>query len=812
VEEPEEPEEEVETFPTQADKENRSKNAEEWCKAAVQEKIDSKLRREREAVEKIEREKREAEAIVAEAARIKAEHEAKLALEAGVKEEADRRIAELKQAKIDDLGTVSWPLRPKPMYLSYAKNAEWDERFFVARAFNAMEDGGLFRRVWIDKDEGVVGSPHAIVDRYDALAAAQFAIVVLSPTFMADPDGHLELKEMRARTVGGCGSPLKVVVVVYESVEECMSDDLRTILDLAATGAVSVIDATDFPPPTEEGPYRPPPTTQSERELALARLAGEQVADVLRPLSGEGPVELVQYIDGRTEPDHRPNTPGREVRMWLHSQSGTWRGKRTVEWNLYDVTAWLETNGKAMAHLGPLLRHHGIDGFLLIGMSAKRLGALETDTPVPAPTCQRFQEVLERRLHSDKDKPFGPAINNLALKELQTFVLELFVAYDEDKSGGLDRREFRKCLKHHYLNLTAPEIQMIMAEADENEDGVISYKEFVDLMVKLVASAKAKTREKHIKRQRTRFFELTSADMIKGMPQGELEALVERIFKESDEDGNGQLDRKEFKKCLYRGELGLNRREMNAFLSQADTDGDGLVSYAEFVPMCFQILKARMEEDVMGELQEMGKVHTILMNKIEPLDLEGDGRVPQSDLREAIKELSVELLGLNNIQILLIMAETKPDKRGRCDYRLFVKAATDIIWGLFDIASQMERQKAVKALAADEGDTYLKNVRGIPLHHVRAIMDAAFRQSDRDGNGVLDTAELQEVLQRLGASQLALSDYEVNALMSAIDADGDGVVNYSELLHFMIDVLAQLDREQKVADRLSGDGRHSTMS
>ena len=44
--------------------------------------------------------------------------------------------------------------------------------------------------------------------------------------------------------------------------------------------------------------------------------------------------------------------------------------------------------------------------------------------------------------------------------------------------------------------------------------------EFTEVFVKLVAQAKSKAREKGvIRRQKTRFIDLTSANMIKGMPQ-----------------------------------------------------------------------------------------------------------------------------------------------------------------------------------------------------------------------------------------------------------------------------------------------------
>ena len=41
--------------------------------------------------------------------------------------------------------------------------------------------------------------------------------------------------------------------------------------------------------------------------------------------------------------------------------------------------------------------------------------------------------MLLRRLETDLTRPFGPTINNLSAQELETFVLKLFVAYDEDQ-------------------------------------------------------------------------------------------------------------------------------------------------------------------------------------------------------------------------------------------------------------------------------------------------------------------------------------------------------------------------------------------
>jgi len=47
-------------------------------------------------------------------------------------------------------------------------------------------------------------------------------------------------------------------------------------------------------------------------------------------------------------------------------------------------------------------------------------------------------------------------------------------------------------------------------------------------------------------------------------------------------------------------ELGLSRKDVNLLMSSVDVDHDGLVSYAEFVPMCFSILVDRFTDQILS--------------------------------------------------------------------------------------------------------------------------------------------------------------------------------------------------------------------
>lgn len=49
------------------------------------------------------------------------------------------------------------------------------------------------------------------------------------------------------------------------------------------------------------------------------------------------------------------------------------------------------------------------------------------------------------------------------------------------------------------------------------------------------------------------------------------------------------LNRTEFKECLKAAKLGLTRKDINLIMSTVDMNRDGLISYEEFVPVCFQV-------------------------------------------------------------------------------------------------------------------------------------------------------------------------------------------------------------------------------
>uniref|UniRef100_A0A061SBG2 Radial spoke protein 7 n=1 Tax=Tetraselmis sp. GSL018 TaxID=582737 RepID=A0A061SBG2_9CHLO len=407
-----------------------------------------------------------------------------------------------------------------------------------------------------------------------------------------------------------------------------------------------------------------------------------------------------------------------------------------------------------------------------------------------------FSELLDERSKEGSGEQYNVA--ELSGAELEQLVFNLFVNADLDQSGTLDRKEFRNVLSSTELGLSKKQIKKIMSELDEDHDGRLSYNEFLPFMVELLQTVFAKheveaTRleEEEEARQEVEEF------LLHGMPRQQLEAMMMNIFQRADADGSGKLNRTEFRDCLKAAELGLTRKEINAILTEVDEDHDGQVSYSEFMPLCFNILVERFKDEVLSNevLRSTDELERELVSTLSQYDEHGAGKLPQRLIKRVLEDLSFQFLGLSTFQILAVMGEADPDSEGMIEITKFAEMAAGMIYTMVDLAGQNLRIAAVGQLSQTEGARYL---RGLSLDETRETLQRAFQEADADGNGTLTLAEIVHVLNAMGTDQLHLTQRDINAIMSAIDDDENGVVDYKELSLFVSDLLDHLDREDYI--------------
>merc|ERR1712100_36646 len=139
---------------------------------------------------------------------------------------------------------------------------------------------------------------------------------------------------------------------------------------------------------------------------------------------------------------------------------------------------------------------------------------------------------------------------------------QAFYSFDEDGEGTIGRSELGDLLEALGENLTANEVDEMMAEVDEDGSGQIDFDEFLGMMI-------SKMSDDQLEKDIMDSFALLDKDG-SGLISGVLQFLLS--VSQADELKHVVTD--------FCGKL--TDPEVNDLLSEADITGDGLLSYEEF--------------------------------------------------------------------------------------------------------------------------------------------------------------------------------------------------------------------------------------
>jgi hypothetical protein len=96
---------------------------------------------------------------------------------------------------------------------------------------------------------------------------------------------------------------------------------------------------------------------------------------------------------------------------------------------------------------------------------------------------------LEYALYRESQAETGETLFGIDRQEVVDTVTAAFQQFDTDGNGTLDPTEFKNCINQTELlgrPLEQNEINAIIASVDENEDGKISYAEFMNLVLEVM--------------------------------------------------------------------------------------------------------------------------------------------------------------------------------------------------------------------------------------------------------------------------------------------------------------------------------------
>mmetsp|Transcript_22818 Transcript_22818/g.63087 ORF Transcript_22818/g.63087 Transcript_22818/m.63087 type:complete len:483 (+) Transcript_22818:400-1848(+) len=389
-------------------------------------------------------------------------------------------------------------------------------------------------------------------------------------------------------------------------------------------------------------------------------------------------------------------------------------------------------------------------------------------------------------------------ITEMSPQEVESLIMELFLEADLDHSGYLDRHEFHNVLRSANLNLNDQQLRQILAEADENEDNVIQYREFLPIMVDVLQSLKAKQQARALQEE-NESVALGEGEMylLHGLPKEEMQSQLLDVLKRADHEGTGRLSYSDFKELLKTSGLGLTRKDINLILSQLS---DGEVVYEEVVPKALEHIINLMKDEVVmnGILQSQDSMQGLLLSHFKAHDPEGSGLLSLHSVKHVLKDLSFQVLGLSTLQLMSIISQAPTTQEGMVQYVQFVPIATAMISHMYGADNMKLRLQAIREVAAGGGIQALSQM---DIAGLRQLLEQAFTSVDTDGSGQLALDQVVEVLSNVGTLQVEgdgsqrFSDAHMRTMFAAIDVDESGYVDWFELVNFICDAIEHLERE-----------------
>ncbi|XP_020577524.1 probable calcium-binding protein CML18 [Phalaenopsis equestris] len=141
-------------------------------------------------------------------------------------------------------------------------------------------------------------------------------------------------------------------------------------------------------------------------------------------------------------------------------------------------------------------------------------------------------------------------LNDEQLAELR----EIFRSFDRNNDGSLTPLELGSLLRSLGIKPSPDQLDALMQTADKNNNGLVEFSEFVALVEPDLVSKKSPYTEEQL----------------------------QHLFRIFDRDGNGFITAADLAHSMAKLGHALTANELTGMIREADSDGDGRISFKEF--------------------------------------------------------------------------------------------------------------------------------------------------------------------------------------------------------------------------------------
>lgn len=376
-------------------------------------------------------------------------------------------------------------------------------------------------------------------------------------------------------------------------------------------------------------------------------------------------------------------------------------------------------------------------------------------------------------------------------------VLRVFLAFDRDRSGSIDRRELAAALDELGLATDSRQAGDILSRYDTDNSGALELPEFRTLVGELrrfQAAAHASSGEPHdeihqlFERYDTDYSgDIDPAELFRalndlGLASSSSEAalildkydadrsrkldlpefrkvihdlrafhakaseVVERVFRKFDADSSNSIESHELAAALYALGLQTDSIDASRILRKYDRDSNGRLDIGEFRALVADLRSFQFRRVEGGGYADDDAVHRVFAR----YDRDGSRSIDHAELRAALGALG---LSTTSTQADAILRRYDRDRSGNLELAEFRELVFMLRRFQTGAPPSMLREPAPPAA---------------PVVTPADKIHAMFAQHDRNGDGRLDAAELDEALYELG---LATTTSEAAAILASFDHD-----------------------------------------
>jgi len=382
---------------------------------------------------------------------------------------------------------------------------------------------------------------------------------------------------------------------------------------------------------------------------------------------------------------------------------------------------------------------------------AEKLMALLDRDGVGRVDVREFEKVFSHLEYKDKKKAqmdakinppknvWDQVVDKLAHRRDR--ITDTIMGLDTDKSGKLSYWEFSQGLKKLGLRLDKHQVETLLAALDKDGDGEVSIGEFVSGVLGQIKARDDKAaqeaqkgelakRREYERELRRKEFEEQQADALEAAKLSAYEvrtawnkvnrAIVSKgaknmtaLFNQFDTDGNGTVDRAEFRDGLKAIGVKLNGAEFEACWQYADPRGEGALSKVRFTEGLGEIDPEVSQQSAAHDSKALAAKQSRLamLRGIEgQTQAEGTGEA-KPELHEAWLELC-KYFGKGKARALATFKQIDLDGGGtldRAEFRIFIAMLNlklsdpelDALWEEIDGNGNGEKKQGNKKRSAD---------------------------------------------------------------------------------------------------------------